>query len=107
LTREALPGTRYDFEINGSQRVPDPASRFQPTGVHGPSEIVDPSSFEWNDEGWRGRPWKESVIYELQVGTFTTEGTFAAAEKKLDHLAEVGVTAIELMPLSDFPGHHN
>ena len=107
LTREALPGTRYDFQIDGNQRVPDPASRFQPTGVHGPSEIVDPSGFDWRDEGWSGRPWKESVIYELHVGTFTPEGTFAAAEKKLEYLAEVGVTAIELMPLSDFPGTRN
>src|SRR5690349_6917414 len=99
-TPHAHAGTRYQFRINDGQLVPDPASRFQSEGVHGPSEVINPQSYEWNDEDWRGRPWNEAVLYELHVGTFTPEGTFAAAEKKLDYLAELGITAVELMPLS-------
>ena len=104
---EAGAGTRYRFKIDHDKLVPDPASRFQPSGVHEASEVVDPLVFEWSDHEWRGRPWKEAVIYELHVGTFTPEGTFAGAEKKLDYLADLGVTAIELMPLSSFPGQRN
>ena len=100
----AVPGTRYQFVIDGESAVPDPASRFQPEGVHGPSEVVDPSGFEWRDTAWRGRPWHEAVLYELHVGTFTRDGTFAAAAERLDHLAGLGVTAVELMPLGEFPG---
>lgn len=84
--------------------VPDPASRHQPEDVHALSEVIDPEAFQWGDEDWRGRPWEEAVVYELHVGTFTDEGTFAAARDKLDYLADLGVTAIELMPLSEFPG---
>ena len=98
------PGSRYRFRIDGELEVPDPASRFNPEDVHGPSEVVDPRAFEWRDDAWRGRPWHEAVIYELHVGTFTPEGTFAGVEKRLDHLAELGITAIELMPIADFPG---
>jgi maltooligosyltrehalose trehalohydrolase len=104
---EARPGVQYTFRIDGQQQVPDPASRFQPSGVHGASEVVDPLAFEWQEAKWRGRPWEEAVIYELHVGTFSQEGTFAAAEKKLDYLANLGVTAIEIMPVSTFPGHRN
>lgn len=107
VTDQAQTGTRYQFKVDDHQLVPDPASRFQPSGVHGPSEVVDPTSFEWQDANWRGRPWNEAVLYELHVGTFTPEGTLVAAEKKLDYLAELGVTAIEVMPVSSFPGQRN
>ena len=105
--RDAAPGTLYQYRIDSKQLVPDPASRFQPNDVDGPSEVIDPSRYPWKDAGWRSRPWPEAVIYELHVGTFTAEGTYAAARSKLRHLAEVGVTAIELMPLSDFAGRRN
>jgi maltooligosyltrehalose trehalohydrolase len=81
VTSEADAGSHYHFKINEKQLVPDPASRFQPAGVHGPSEVVDPNAFEWEDANWRGRSWDEAVIYELHLGTFTPEGTFAAAER--------------------------
>ena len=106
-TDAATSGDLYRYQIDDGIRVPDPASRFQPHDVQGPSEIIDPYSFVWTDEKWSGRPWEECVIYELHVGAFTPEGTFAGAEKKLDYLAESGITAIELMPLSDFPGKRN
>jgi len=107
VTKEAAPGTQYQFFIHGKQAVPDPASRFQPAGVHGPSEVIDPHTYEWRDTNWRGRPWHEAVIYELHVGTFSPEGTYAGVEKKLDYLAEFGITALELMPISSFPGERN
>lgn len=100
----APPGTRYRYSIDGRLEVPDPASRFNPDDVHGPSEVVDPGTFEWDDGGWRGRPWEEAVFYELHVGTFSPEGTFAGVEARLDYLSGLGVTAIELMPVADFPG---
>ena len=103
----APAGTQYQFHIGNQQLVPDPASRFQPVGVHGPSEVIDPCAYEWRDERWRGRPWEETILYEMHVGAFTPEGTFNAAENKLDDLQELGVTAIELMPLSTFPGSRN
>jgi malto-oligosyltrehalose trehalohydrolase len=107
LTVEATAGTRYRFMLPGGLLVPDPASRYQPEDVHGPSEVIDPHAYQWSDGGWRGRPWEESVIYELHIGTFTSEGTFRAAIDKLDDLVELGVTAIELMPIADFPGARN
>jgi maltooligosyltrehalose trehalohydrolase len=107
ITREARAGSRYRFRIDGKTQVPDPASRFQPVDVHGPSEVVNPRMFEWQGDAWHGRPWEEAVIYELHVGTFTPEGTFRALEQKLDYLRDLGVTAIELMPISDFPGRRN
>jgi len=100
-------GTRYAYRIDGGLRVPDPASRSNPDDVHAPSAVVDPEAFAWHDGDWRGRPWEEAVIYELHVGTFTPEGTFAGAIDKLDYLAELGVTALEIMPVADFPGHRN
>ena len=103
-THDARAGSRYRFRIDGKLEVPDPASRSNPDDVHGPSAVIDPRSFEWGDEDWHGRPWHEAVIYELHVGTFSAEGTFAGVEQHLDHLAELGVTMIELMPLADFPG---
>lgn len=107
LVRLANAGTRYRFRINGEINVPDPASRFQPEDVHGPSEVIDPTAFQWSAGEWRGRPWEEVVLYELHVGSFTPEGTFAGVQKKLEYLRDLGVTAIELMPLADFPGRHN
>ena len=104
VTGEAGAGSRYRYRIDGKTEVPDPASRSNPDDIHGPSEVIDAAAFEWDDDAWRGRPWHEAVVYELHVGTFSPEGTFAGAEKKLDHLAELGITAIELMPIADFPG---
>jgi malto-oligosyltrehalose trehalohydrolase len=103
----AQVGWRYHFVLPDGQRVPDPASRFQPEDVHGPSEIVDPQAYRWNDAAWRGLAWHCAVIYELHVGTFTPEGTFSAAIARLDHLAALGVTALQLMPVADFPGRWN
>jgi maltooligosyltrehalose trehalohydrolase len=107
VTNAAPPGSQYKFRINGEQEVPDPASRFQPHDVHGPSEVVDPTAFDWQDRDWRGRQWEDAVIYELHVGAFTQAGKFCGVEQRLDHLADLGITAIELMPLSDFPGGRN
>ena len=107
LETAAAPGARYRYRVNGELDVPDPASRYNPDDVHGESVVVDPRAFGWPDDTWRGRPWSEAVIYELHVGTFSPEGTFAGLERRLDYLAELGVTAIELMPLADFPGRRN
>jgi malto-oligosyltrehalose trehalohydrolase len=106
-TASAAPGTHYRYRINGDIAVPDPASRFQPEDVHGPSEVIDPAAFVWSDANWRGRPWEEVVFYELHVGSFTRAGTYAGVEARLQHLRDLGVTAIELMPLADFPGRRN
>ncbi len=103
-TRDAPPGTRYRFRIDGDLLVPDPASRFQPEDVHGPSEVVDPMAYGWSDAGWTGIPAERRVFYELHVGTFSPRGTFSGVAERLDHLAALGVTAIELMPVADFPG---
>jgi maltooligosyltrehalose trehalohydrolase len=99
----ARAGTRYQWEVDGGQRVPDPASRWNPQGPLGPSAVTDPEAFEW-DEGWTGRPWHDAVIYELHVGSFTPEGTFEAAARQFERLAALGVTAIELMPVAAFGG---
>jgi maltooligosyltrehalose trehalohydrolase len=106
-TDEAGVGSRYNFQIDGRLNVPDPASRFQPLDVNGPSEVVNPIAFEWQDGEWHGSPWEETVIYELHVGTFTPAGTFRALEERLDYLVELGITALELMPVSDFSGRRN
>ena len=103
-TREAAPGTLYRYRIDNEISVPDPASRQNPRDVEGPSAVVDPFDVDWDDEDWLGRRWDEAVIYELHVGTFTREGTFNAIEAKLDHLCDLGVTALELMPIADFHG---
>src|SRR5437899_2469063 len=102
---KAPAGTRYFYMLDDVAR-PDPASRFQPEGVHGPSEVVDPA-FEWHDANWRGIALQDFVIYELHVGTFTREGTFDAIIPKLDALKDLGITAIELMPIGQFPGDRN
>lgn len=100
-------GTRYRFRIDGDQAYPDPASRYQPEGVHAASEVVDPDEYRWRDAGWKGLPLEKLVIYELHIGTFTLEGTFAAAADRLASLADLGVNAIEVMPIGNFPGARN
>lgn len=107
LPLQACPGTLYHYRLDGTLELPDPASRANPQDVHGPSQVVDARTFIWQDEGWRGRPWHEAVIYEIHVGTFTPEGTFNAAMAHFDYLVQLGITAIELMPVADFPGTRN
>lgn len=104
---EAGPGTRYRFLIDGEHLVPDPASRFQPDDVHGASEVVDPAAYEWRDGGWGGRPWEDTVLYELHVGAFSPEGDFDGVARRLDHLVQLGVSAVQLMPVGDYPGTRN
>lgn len=102
------PRARYRYVLDGGKERPDPASRFQPDGVHGPSVVVDPTSFRWTDIGWKGMALDEFIIYELHVGTFTKEGTFEAIIPHLPYLRDtVGITAIELMPVAEFPGRRN
>ncbi len=101
------PGTRYWYRLDGDRLLPDPASRFQPEGVHGPSALVDPLAFPWTDTRWQGLRPDEVVVYELHVGTFTSEGTFAGVESRLDHLASLGINAVELMPVAEFAGRWN
>jgi maltooligosyltrehalose trehalohydrolase len=100
------PGTRYKFLIDGANAWPDPASQSQPDGVHESSEVVDPA-FAWTAAPWHGLPVEDYIIYELHVGTFTYEGTFDAAAEQLSRLKELGITAIELMPVAQFPGSRN
>ncbi|MCC7348461.1 MAG: malto-oligosyltrehalose trehalohydrolase [Variibacter sp.] len=102
---EARPGLRYAFRVDGRE-VPDPASHFQPDDTHGRSELID-HDYPWRCEAWTGRPWQEAAILELHVGTFTPEGTFRAAVERLDHVRNTGFTAIELMPVAEFPGRRN
>ncbi len=97
-------GTRYWFRLDGDQLRPDPVSRFQPDGPHGPSVIVDPSAFRWTDQSWTGIDPRGQVIYELHAGTFTPEGTWRAAVAQLEELKELGITVVELMPVAEFPG---
>lgn len=97
-------GALYGFVLSDGRRVPDPASRFQPLGVDGPSLLCGPDCFAWRQANWCGRPWEEAVFYELHVGTFTRDGSYDAAIEHLPRLAEMGFTAIELMPIAQFPG---
>ncbi|MET0743481.1 MAG: malto-oligosyltrehalose trehalohydrolase, partial [Microvirga sp.] len=101
----AQAGDRYRFRLGRERELfPDPASRFQPEGPHGPSQVVDPAAYRWADGAWRGATIRGQVVYEMHVGTFTPEGTWAAAAGRLPHLRDVGVTLIEMMPINDFPG---
>lgn len=100
-------GDRYVYVIDHKDQYPDPASRFQPDGVHGPSQVIDPADFRWNDDGWRGRALEDLIIYELHTGTFTAQGTFEAIISRLEYLVDLGITAIELMPIAQFPGSRN
>jgi maltooligosyltrehalose trehalohydrolase len=102
----AQPGEDYVYLLGDGDPLPDPASRHQPEGLRGPSRIVDPRALRWTDEGFQARPLAEQVIYELHVGTFTPEGTFDAAIAYLTELADLGITAIEVMPVAEFPGRH-
>jgi len=100
-------GALYRFRLDGDRQYPDPASRFQPEGIHGPSMFVDPTMFAWTDDGWNGISRDDLTIYELHVGTFTREGTFAGVESRLDYLASLGIAAIELMPVAEAAGSRN
>jgi maltooligosyltrehalose trehalohydrolase len=101
----AGPGTDYQFSLDGGPVLPDPRSPYQPDGVHGPSRVVDHDAFEWTDHLWRGAaPLSGALVYEAHIGTFTPEGTFEAAIGRLPHLAELGVTHLELLPVAEFPG---
>jgi maltooligosyltrehalose trehalohydrolase len=100
-------GMRYRFRLDGGDAFPDPVSRYQPEGPHGPSEVIDPSGFLWTDQDWRGPELAGLVVSEIHIGTFTREGTFDAARRELPELAEVGINAVEVMPVADFPGRFN
>jgi len=100
------PGSQYFYRLDGRKERPDPVSYFQPQGVHGPSQVVD-SNFTWEDQGWSGLPLEEYIVYELHVGTFIPEGTFGAIITRLDELKDLGITAVELMPVAQFPGNRN
>lgn len=100
-------GARYRYRVDGGAPVPDPASRYQPDGVHGPSQVVDPARYEWQDGGWKGLPQRDLAFYELHVGTFTEAGTFRGVMEQLPYLKRLGVTAVEIMPVGDFPGRWN
>lgn len=98
---------RYQYRIDGEHTVPDPASRYQPEDVNGPSQVIDPNEWQWSDRDWKGLPWEQAVFYQVHVGTFSEEGTFAGLKKRLDYLVDLGVTAIQLMPIADFSGRYN
>jgi maltooligosyltrehalose trehalohydrolase len=100
-------GILYKFRIDDAVDIPDPASAFQPRDVAGPCEVIDHSAYRWRARNWRGQPWQEAVLIEAHVGTFTPDGTYRAMIDRLDHLVATGFTALELMPLADFPGRHN
>jgi maltooligosyltrehalose trehalohydrolase len=105
LVSDADDVTRSRSSLDGNDALPpDPASRFQPEGPHGPSEVIDPLRFPWTDRDWRGRPIEGQVFYEMHVGTFTPEGTWEAAARELPELASLGITATEMTPVADFPG---
>ena len=106
LESEVSVGTDYRFSVDGGHPAPDPRSRCQPAGIHGPSRTVDHSLFEWTDRHWQARPLASAVIYELHIGTFTPEGTFDAAVPKLDHLVRLGITHVEIMPVNEFSGDY-
>lgn len=100
-------GDRYMYLLDGTLERSDPASRFQPDGVHGPSQVIDSSRYQWNDNEWRGIPLEQYIIYELHVGVFTPQGTFDGIISRLDYLCDLGITAVELMPVAQFPGERN
>jgi len=101
------PNVRYTYRLDGNKERADPASRFQPEGVHGPSQVIETSAFEWNDQEWRGLELEDYIFYELHTGTYTTEGTFDAIIPRIADLKSLGVSAIELMPVAQFPGGRN
>src|SRR2546421_6569917 len=97
-------GARYRYRLGDGLAVPDPASRAQADDVHGPSLVVDPGAYHWRYPKWCGRPWHETVLYELHAGTF---GGFAGVQRELPRLTQLGITSVELMPVNDFPGARN
>ena len=101
---DAAPGTRYRFQLDDAGLFPDPASRFQPEGPHGPSQVVAPDAYDWHDAAWAGVKLPDTVLYEMHVGTFTGDGTWRAAERELPRLRDIGITCLEMMPVADFPG---
>ena len=107
VSPQAAAGSAYRFRIDGRLLVPDPVSRSQLADVHGPSVVVDPRAFPWRDSSWRGRPWEEAVVYELHTGAFSPEGDFSGVTGRLDDLAGLGVTAVQLLPVADFTGRRN
>ncbi len=107
VIKELAPGARYFYRLDDGRDLPDPASRYQPEGVHGPSQVVDTGAFGWTDKNWKGRPLTASIFYELHVGTYTKEGTFDALISHLPQLVDLGITTIELMPVAQFPGSRN
>ena len=106
VIEEVSPGALYFYRLNGGKDRPDPASRFQPRGVHGPSQVIR-SRFPWEDQGWSGLPLRDYVFYELHVGTYSRAGTFEAILSHLDDLQDLGITALEIMPVAQFPGNRN
>jgi len=103
--QEAGPGVQYRFRLDNHPRLyPDPASRHQPQGPHGPSQVIDPGEFKWTDSAWKGVKAEGQVLYEMHVGTFTHEGNWEAAERQIEALADIGITVVELLPVADFPG---
>ncbi len=102
--REAGAGALYRYRLDEGESFPDPASRFQPEGPHGPSQVIDPAAYRWQDAGWKGLALPGQVLYEMHVGTFTTEGTWDAARRELPALRELGITVVEVMPVADFAG---
>jgi maltooligosyltrehalose trehalohydrolase len=100
-------GTLYRYRLDEHGPYPDPCSRFQPSGPHGPSMVVDPNAYVWQDSGWPGVEMKGQVIYEMHIGAFTREGTFDAAARHFEDLRDLGVTTLEIMPIAEFPGRWN
>lgn len=107
VIKNVLPGARYSFRLDGKIERPDPASYFQPDGVHGPSQVIDRDSFRWDDGNWRGVNIADMIMYEIHTGTFTPEGTFEAIIPRLGEIVDLGINAIELMPVAQFPGERN
>lgn len=107
VVAEVEPGTRYVYCLDREKDRPDPASSFQPAGVHGPSQVVDPRAFRWSDSNWRGLSLDDYIIYEIHVGTFTPDGSFDAVLSHLEDIRKIGITGLELMPIAQFPGHRN
>lgn len=107
LADDIYPGMQYLYKLDKLVDRPDLASHFQPEGVHGPSEVVDHRSFIWTDNNWQGLPLNEMIIYELHVGTFSPEGTFDGIIQRLNYFKELGINAIEIMPVAQFPGERN
>jgi len=106
ILSDIKPGTLYRYRVDGRDLFPDPASRYQPHGVHGPSQVID-STFPWSDAGRQTKSLSETIFYELHIGTFSPEGTFAGVSKRLPYLKDLGITTLEIMPVADFPGQRN